>query len=513
MSPDRQARLKRSWLSVVGLTSLAVLTVLLTLSSAVLAYTAWHIGQIDRLEVAGVLSDAPDEPVTASDVVSDQNADADTDDLASDNTSGSAGLDETDRFASFTSTNGDENYLLVGTDSIEGFDLDDPVTLLRSANSHLADTIMVVRLREDGTAALLSIPRDLLVTIAGTSRVGKINSAYNIDSTPDLRAARLIDTIENELDITLQHYVEVDLDGFRQLIDAIGGVNVYFEKPLRDRSAGNYNDPAPDSSEFTTGAGLQLLDGDSALAYVRSRHLYEQNSDGAWQRKGVWNDLERNERQRKFLLDTLEQVGNELLLNPIDLQVGLSVASNALATSDTLNILTDGLRLASQAGDFEFETDIEEYVLSVKDVIEPGRWSLALNDTLSAMQNNQQVLDVFRGIGWDEVVESRVTVKVSGDNRWGVAAELSELGFSASTAGETPSAAVVNAGAAQQITLTYGIEGRLAAALLLSHLSADVTLVGDPSLPQNTLALHVFAAAEFPEISTDYRLVDLPPTP
>ncbi len=532
MSPDRRARPKRSWLTVFGLASLAILTVLLTLSSAVLAYAAWRIGQIDRLEVAGVLSDAPDDPVTASDVISAVGggtagtastganssdgadpSDADAGSSASDNTPDSASLVGLGRFASLTSSAGDENYLLVGTDSIEGFDPDDPVALLRSANSHLADVIIVVRLREDGTAALLSIPRDLLVTIAGTSRVGKINSAYNIDPTPDLRAARLIDTIENELDITLQHYVEVDLDGFRQLIDAVGGVNVYFEKPLRDRSAGNYDDLVPDSSEFTTDAGWQLLDGDRALAYVRSRHLYEQNPDGTWQRKGVWNDLERNERQRKFLLDAIEQVSKELLPNPIALQVGLSVAANALATSDTLNVVTDGLRLANQVYDFDFENDIEEHVLSVKDVVEPGRWSLALNDILSATQHNQRVLDVFRGIGWDDVVESRVTVMVSGDDRWSVSDELSGLGFSASTTGENPLAAVVSAGADQQTTLAYGANGRLAAALLLSHLSTDVVLVGDPSLPQNTLALHVLAADKLPEISVDYRFVDLPPAP
>ncbi len=538
-------RSRRSSLAIVGLISLAGLTLILGLSSVALGYTTWRLGQIDRLEVAGSLTDAPSDPITARDVIASNGADgsagggagsgssggANDDSLsgvAGGNAAGEASADsdaQRNRAASNNrNSNGigkvtsrtvspGENYLLVGTDSITGFDADDPVAHLRSANSHLADTIIVARLREDGTIALLSIPRDLLVNIAGTSRIEKINSAYNIDPTPHLRAARLIDTIENELGITLQHYAEIDLDGFRQLINGVNGVDVYFEKPLRDRSKGDYDNPAPDSSEFTIDAGWQLLDGDQALAYVRSRHLYEQNEDGSWQRKGVWNDLERNQRQREFLIDAIEQVANDFLSNPFDLRIGLTVAADALTTSDTLNVVTDGLRLVDQFRGIDFDTDVEEYELSVRDVVEPGRWSLALHNEA----HNQKVLDVFRGIGVDDVVEQRVNVLVSGDNRWQITEELTTLGFQARVAGENPVPAASSATgtatgtAAQQTTLAYGSQGRFAAALLLSHLEEDVVLVGDPSLGENTIALHVSGEDAFPIISSDYRFVDLPP--
>ena len=524
MSKEIPKRQRRSLLSKFGLLALATLTVVLALSSIAAGYATWRLGQIDRLEVASVLTDAPVGPVTARDIINPNTPDgspdgsaADSDSDSSDNSGdvngdnssdvrlGSQSPLNTNRFVSLTAqTDAGENYLLVGTDSIAGFDPNDPVAQLRSSNSHLADTIIVARLREDGTAALLSIPRDLLVNIAGTNRDGKINSAYNIDATADLRAARLIDTIENELGITLQHYAEIDLDGFRQLIDAVGGVDIYFEKALRDRKAGDYVDPKPASSEFTIEAGWQMLDGDQALAYVRSRHLYEQNADGTWQRHGVWNDLERNTRQREFLIDAGEQLSSDFLTNPLDLQAALEVAATALTTSDTLNLITDGLRLTGQFEGFDFDTDIEEYELSVKDLIEPGRWSLKLHDEA----HNQRVLDVFRGIGWEELVESRVTVLVSGSERSRITSELAQLGFQARNVGESSANAV-----AGTTTLTYGPQGRLAAALLLSHFQADVELVGDPSLADNTVVLHIANDAETPVISADYRIVDLPPAP
>ncbi|HCB37135.1 MAG TPA: hypothetical protein DEP66_02715, partial [Acidimicrobiaceae bacterium] len=398
-----------------------------------------------------------------------------------------------------------ENYLLVGTDSVAGFDADDPVALLRSGNSHLADTIMVLHLRADSTAALLSVPRDLLVTISGTGRVAKINSAYNIDTTPAARATRLIDTIEAELDITLQHFVEVDLDGFRRLVDAVDGVAVHFDAPLRDRTAADSGDPAQGGSGFAVAAGDQVLDGDMALAYVRSRHLLELRPDGTWQRYGVWNDLERNDRQREFLVNAAGQAADKLLGNPLRLRRVLDIAADAVATSDTLNVVSDGLRLAAAFQDFDFDAGVEQYELSVVDVIEPGRWALGLFDE----RHNERVLDVFRGIGWHDVVESRVSVRVSGQQRWDVAAQLTALGFDARAVGAEPAAPAART-LPQRTSLAYGPDGRLAAALVASHLASDVATVPDAALAPNTVALHLAAGEEPPVVSAAYRQVALP---
>ena len=77
-------------------------------------------------------------------------------------------------------------------------------------------------------AALLSLPRDLYVPIAGTRGSARINSA--IQGGP----ARLVATITDALDLPIHHYVEIDFQGFRDLVDAVGGVPVYFPEPVRD---------------------------------------------------------------------------------------------------------------------------------------------------------------------------------------------------------------------------------------------------------------------------------------
>ena len=120
-----------------------------------------------------------------------------------------------------------------------------------------------------------------------------------------------------------------------------------------------------------------------------------------------------------------------LLASPIRLLSVLDIAADHLGTSDTLSIVNDGRRLASEFAGIDFRNDIEDYKLRVQDVHEPVRWSLEL----TADPHNQRVLDVFRGIGWDDVVESRVKVLVTGEARHRLAAELSELGFDAEAAG------------------------------------------------------------------------------
>ena len=67
-------------------------------------------------------------------------------------------------------------------------------------------------------ASVLSIPRDLYVPIAGTGKSNRINTAYA--GGPD----RLIATIKSALDISINHYVEVNFDGFRGIVDAVGGL-------------------------------------------------------------------------------------------------------------------------------------------------------------------------------------------------------------------------------------------------------------------------------------------------
>ncbi|HYF47117.1 MAG TPA: LCP family protein, partial [Acidimicrobiales bacterium] len=211
-----------------------------------------------------------------------------------------------------------ENYLLVGTDSAEGISEDNPITNGRENLGVLSDTIMVLRV-EPGTAGaqLLSFPRDLWVNIpeAGEQR---INTALAIGG-PDT----LIRTIRQNFDIPIHHYVEVDWAGFQGLVDAVDGVPMYFDKPLRDPTTG-LNIP---------NAGCVTLGRDQALAFTRSRHL-EYYEDGEWHVDGT-GDLGRITRQQAFIRRAIQRAIDKGARNPITLNSLVNVGIDTVSAIDT----------------------------------------------------------------------------------------------------------------------------------------------------------------------------------
>ncbi len=151
-----------------------------------------------------------------------------------------------------------------------------------------SDTIMLVHLNPAaGTAALLSIPRDLWVPIPGHGN-NRINSAF--DTSADL----LVRTIQDNLGIPINHFVEVDFDSFRQVVNALGGVKFWYPEPVKDSDNG-----VNDSGLNITGAGCYTLSGDMALSLVRTRHLVYY-SNGSWHAEAE-SDLARIRRQQMFV--------------------------------------------------------------------------------------------------------------------------------------------------------------------------------------------------------------------
>jgi LCP family protein required for cell wall assembly len=168
--------------------------------------------------------------------------------------------------------------------------LDDSGNMLTSPNNTLvlgsdrrpgeergrADTIMLMRYG-GGKAARLSIPRDTLVNIPGTGP-SKINAAYAIGGP-----ALMIETIKQYLGIEVNHLVEIDFKGFVKFVDALGGVNMTFEKCIRSRFEGR-------THRFRKGENH--LDGEEALDIVRIR-----KNECAPEE----SDLTRARRQQQFL--------------------------------------------------------------------------------------------------------------------------------------------------------------------------------------------------------------------
>jgi LCP family protein required for cell wall assembly len=178
--------------------------------------------------------------------------------------------------------NGQEtvNFLLIGSDR-------------RPGGSFRTDTMVIAILRpNEKQVSLISIPRDLWVSIPewGTNR---INTAYQHGISvgyPGGGPGLLKDTILYNLGIRIDHTAMVEFDGFRQIVDTLGGVDVPVSCPYTDwRLIDPSYDPENENNWYlyTTGPGVIHMDGDLALWYARSR----QKS----------NDFDRGRRQQEVL--------------------------------------------------------------------------------------------------------------------------------------------------------------------------------------------------------------------
>jgi LCP family protein required for cell wall assembly len=209
------------------------------------------------------------------------------------------------------------NYLVVGTDSRAGVDPDvDNAGVIFGASGERTDTIAILRIDGDDVR-LLAIPRDLWVNVDGTNR--RINAAFATGG-PE----QLIRTVQDEVGIGIDHYLEVDFAGFLALVDALGGVTIDFPYPAFDTKSG-----------LSIGtAGPQLLDSGGALAYVRSRS-YTEIRDGVETRDPT-ADLGRVVRQQRFLSAVFAELGSTR--NPFTLLAALEGVAGNVRVDDQLGL-------------------------------------------------------------------------------------------------------------------------------------------------------------------------------
>jgi LCP family protein required for cell wall assembly len=183
------------------------------------------------------------------------------------------------------------NFLLIGSDTRQFATLTpeereaygDPASL----GPQRSDTLMVIHVDPGAkTGYLVSFPRDLVVDIQGVGQ-SKINAAFN--EGPQ----RVVDTLAQNFNIPIHHYIEVDFQSFKEIVDAMGGVPVYLDGPSRDVNSGF------EFIGYNLQPGCYTLDGVMALNYVRSRNL-EVYVDLEW-RTDPRGDLGRIERQQQFM--------------------------------------------------------------------------------------------------------------------------------------------------------------------------------------------------------------------
>jgi LCP family protein required for cell wall assembly len=209
------------------------------------------------------------------------------------------------------------NILIVGSDSRA---TEDNPTAAGDVAGQRSDTIMVMHMGSDGPKTL-SIPRDLIVTLADTGERTRINAAYNSDLGGG--PARLLKTVQQNLGIPINRYMEVDFVTFAGLVDAVGGVNVDFPYPAFDTQSGL------DVKQ----TGSVKLNGEQALAYVRSRHYTEIKEDGK-PHEDPTADLGRVSRQQDFMRSVLVKVADTR--NPISLLKASGKISDGLRIDDKL---------------------------------------------------------------------------------------------------------------------------------------------------------------------------------
>lgn len=200
------------------------------------------------------------------------------------------------------------NVLLVGSDSREGLTGEQRERLgTGSAEGRRTDSIMILHMPESGDPTLVSLPRDSLVEVPGRGQ-SRINAAYSWGG-PKL----LTQTVEQATNLRIERYMEIGFGGFASVVDAVGGVEMCLDAPMKDEKA-----------HIDLPAGCQELDGANALGYVRARY-----SDP----KG---DLGRAERQREFLgALTSKMAKPQNVLNPLKLRdMGVSGAQGVAVDQD-----------------------------------------------------------------------------------------------------------------------------------------------------------------------------------
>ena len=298
------------------------------------------------------------------------------------------------------------NYLLVGTDSAAGYDEDDPRAAGRENLGVLSDTIMLLRVDPGTTdAQILSFPRDLWVNIPGVGEQ-KINAALGAGGPETL-----IDTITQSFEIPVHHYVEVDFPGFENLVRAVDGVPMYFDKPVRDPATG-LNVPS---------AGCVTLSPEQALTFARSRSLEYSEDGGATYQVDGSGDLGRISRQQAFIRVAIQRAIDQGIRNPITLNSLVNVGIEAVGALDTALTADDLITLGTAFRSFEAD-ELQTMTLDVYDDIVNGQSVLRIQDT----EANEERIDVFKGLGEGAAAEAG-SVRVAINNGTGATGQATEV--------------------------------------------------------------------------------------
>lgn len=238
-------------------------------------------------------------------------------------TSAAAELETYERERPTPVATGARNILLMGSDTREGAGNEEYGK--DEAGSQRSDTTILLHISADRqSATAMSVPRDLMVTIPSCRKpdgkrtreqIAQFNWAFQFGG-----AACAIRTVEKFTGVRIDHHMVIDFRGFKDMVDAVDGVEVCLPEPIDDKAA-----------RLELPAGRQTLHGEEALGYVRARKSL-----------GNGSDTERMERQQQFLGALVKKVqSNGVLLNPTRLYPVLDAATKSITTDPGLDSLRD----------------------------------------------------------------------------------------------------------------------------------------------------------------------------
>ncbi|SDT73976.1 cell envelope-related function transcriptional attenuator common domain-containing protein [Actinoplanes derwentensis] len=261
------------------------------------------------------------------------------------------------------------NILLVGTDSR------DPDAKMDQAGKWRADTLILMHVPEDHQSAqLISIPRDLWVNIptennapCSSSSRAKINAAFAFGGVP-----RAIRTVECMTDVRIDHVMTIDFGGFKEVTDALGGVDLKVEqdttsihKPFR---------------KFTK--GMMHMNGAQALDWIRQRKQFPRG------------DFARMQHQQDFLKALLDKAASSgTLTNPVKLNDFLSSVTKAVTVDETFSLKDMALQFRSLRGE------------NLTFLTSPNKGSDTIDGQSVVVSDREKALALYKAVANDKMDE------------------------------------------------------------------------------------------------------------
>ena len=438
MATTRQPRPRRTWVQRICIFFLVVAFFGSSLSAALLAYAKDTVSSIPRTAFGNILTQETTGPVL------------------SENLEGVETSDPIENLERETI-----NFFIIGTDSVASLPEGHRLRQTRSAAQLLTDTLIVLRLdtgeSSDGGAgttdvSVVSIPRDLWVPISGYGgEHQKINSLLAFTGPQTL-----VQTVRDYFAIPIHHVIQVDFNGFLELFEIIGGLDVYIEFPIKDKKAQL-------SIEET---GCVSLTPEQGLGIVRSRTMQAFIQE-EWREVDSLSDLDRMDRQQDFLILALQQAFDSGFRDPGMIRnVIEDVFRGGYLTLDDRMTPEDMIDLANRFSRFDANA-LNRYTLPTF-----FDWDGPYSILRLYEAEAQIILDVFRG---DLTEKSFGITLLNGTGITGEAKRISNdlvaAGFRVAETGNAPSFDF------ELTTIYFDASQKDSALLLQSHLLSGAELI------------------------------------